>query len=58
LLDDNNRKTICRLYFNGAKKYFVMLDDQKKEIKNEINSIDEIFNFSDSLFNVLETLLK
>ena len=58
LLDDNNRKTICRLYFNGAKKYFVMLDDQKKEIKNEINSIDEIFNFSDSLFNVVETLSK
>ncbi len=58
LLDDNNRKTICRFYFNGAKKYFVMLDDQKKEIKNEINSIDEIFNFSDTLFNVLETLSK
>jgi hypothetical protein len=58
LLDDNNRKTICRLYFNGAKKYFVMLDEQKKEIKNEINSIDEIFNFSDSLFNVAEALSK
>jgi hypothetical protein len=58
LLDDNNRKTICRLYFNGTKKYFVILDEQKKEIKNEINSIDEIFNFTDTLFNVLDTLLK
>jgi hypothetical protein len=34
LLDDNNRKTICRLYLNGSKKYFVTLDEQKKEVKN------------------------
>ena len=33
LLDDNNRKPICRLYFNGNKKYFVTLDENKKEIK-------------------------
>jgi len=35
LLDDNNRKTICRLYLNGGRKFFVTLDDQKKEVKNE-----------------------
>ena len=35
LLDDNNRKTICRLYLNGSKKYFVTLDVLKKEVKNE-----------------------
>jgi len=58
LLDDNNRKTICRLYFNGTKKYFVLLDEQKKEVKNEINSLDEIFNFSDSLLNIIEVLQK
>jgi len=43
LLDDNNRKTICRLYLNGGKKYFVTLDEQKKEVKNEITSVDDIF---------------
>lgn len=36
LLDDNNRKTICRLYFNGKKKYFVILDENRKEIKTQI----------------------
>jgi hypothetical protein len=36
LLDDNNRKTICRLYLNSSKKYLVTLDEQKKEVKNEI----------------------
>ncbi|OFY12984.1 MAG: restriction endonuclease [Bacteroidetes bacterium GWE2_42_24] len=54
LLDDNNRKTICRLYLNGSKKYLAILDDQKKEIKNEISCIDDIFNFSDALLKVVE----
>ena len=54
LLDNNNRKTICRLYLNGSKKYFATLDDQKKEVKNEINSIDDIFSFSNDLFRIVE----
>lgn len=55
LLDDNNRKTICRLYLHGVKKYFVTLDDQKKEVKNEINTLDDIFKFSDALFNIVDS---
>jgi hypothetical protein len=54
LLDDNNRKTICRLYLNGTKKYFVTLDDQKKEVKNEINSLDDIFKYSETLLNIVD----
>jgi predicted type IV restriction endonuclease len=54
LLDDNNRKTICRLYLTGNKKYFVILDDQKKEVRNEINSLDDIFNHSEVLFKIVE----
>lgn len=53
LLDNNNRKTICRLYFNSARKYFVTLDENKKEIKNEILSLDDIFNYSDILLNIV-----
>lgn len=58
LLDDNNRKTICRLYLNGGKKYFALMDEQKKEIKNEINTIDDIFNFSTELVKCVENLSK
>lgn len=54
LLDDNNRKTICRLYLNGSKKYLSTFDDQKKETKNEIQSLDDIFNFSETLINTVE----
>lgn len=54
LLDDNNRKTICRLYLNGNKKYFVVLDENKKEVKTEIQTLDDIFIFSDKLFEIAE----
>jgi predicted type IV restriction endonuclease len=56
LLDDNNRKTICRLYLNGTKKYFVVLDEQKKEIKTEIATIDDIFNQSENLLSIVDKL--
>ena len=54
LLDDNNRKTICRIYLNGSKKFFVTLDDQKKEVKNEINSLDDIFKYSETLLKIVD----
>ena len=55
LLDDNNRKTICRLYLNGSKKYFATIDEQKKEVKNEITSIDDIFSHSQTLHKIVDT---
>lgn len=58
LLDDNNRKTICRLYLNGNKKYLVTLDEQKKEIKNEISTLDDIFKYSENLIQIVENYNK
>lgn len=52
LLDDNNRKTICRLYF-GKRKQIGIFDDQKNETKFELNNIDEIFNYEEKLVNVV-----
>ena len=51
MLDDNNRKSVCRLYLNGGKKFIGTFDEQKKEIKNEIVTIDDIFNYSEVLLN-------
>lgn len=56
LLDDNNRKTICRLYLNGSKKYLATLDEQKKEIKSEINRLDDLFNHTESLIQIVKNL--
>ncbi|MDR2115977.1 MAG: type I restriction enzyme HsdR N-terminal domain-containing protein [Planctomycetaceae bacterium] len=47
LLDDNNRKTICRLYLNGNKKFVSTFDENKKESKHEITSINDIFQYID-----------
>lgn len=58
VLDDNNRKTICRLYLNGSKKYFVTLDENKKEVKAEIKSLDDIFSFTELLFSIVAGLDK
>jgi predicted type IV restriction endonuclease len=33
LVDDNNRKPVCRLYLEGVKKGIVVFDENKKETK-------------------------
>lgn len=57
LLDDNNRKTLCRLYLNSSKKYLITFDEQKKEVKNELVNLDDIFNFSEVILSSLEVYL-
>lgn len=54
LLDDNNRKTICRLYLNGNKRYIGTFDEQKKETRNEILTVDDIFKHADQLHKTVE----
>lgn len=49
LIDDNNRKAICRLYFNTAKKYIGIIAADKTENKHMISSLDEIYNYQDEL---------
>ena len=48
LLDDNNRKPICRLHFNYSQKYIGILT-QKKEERFEIDSVDGIFEFAEQI---------
>ncbi|MBO9564897.1 MAG: type I restriction enzyme HsdR N-terminal domain-containing protein [Niastella sp.] len=54
LLDDNNRKTICRLYLNGSKRYIGTFDEQKKETKIEIITVDDIFKYSEQLHKIVD----
>lgn len=50
ILDDNIRKTVCRLYFNSAQKYIAFLED-KKENKFPIENITILFNYKDQIIN-------
>lgn len=54
LVDDNNRKLICRLYLNSQKKYLAFIDSEKKESKHEISSLDDIYLFSEQLNQTAE----
>jgi hypothetical protein len=54
LLDDNNRKPICRLYFNSPRKFIAVFDENKKEIRSELPSIDDIFKYADAMVKTVE----
>jgi hypothetical protein len=49
LLDNNNRKPLCRLHFNRTQKYIGLFDENKIETRHPIERIDDIFNFSAEL---------
>ena len=49
LLDDNNRKPLCRLHFNAKQKYLGVVGEDKKEIRHPIEALDDIFMHSDLL---------
>lgn len=50
LLDDNNRKPICRMYFNAKSvKYIALIDKDKKETRYPIESLDDIYKYTDQL---------
>lgn len=52
LFEDNNRKPICRLHFNGQQKYIGLFDQEKKETRHAIDSIDDIFKFDSELMGI------
>lgn len=51
-IDDNNRKVVCRLYLNSENnKRITFLDENKKEIHNKIEHIDDIYQYANELLN-------
>lgn len=50
LLDDNNRKPVCRLRFNNTQKLAVGLFNSKKEEERvSLDHIDDLYNYADKL---------
>ncbi|NYF30423.1 hypothetical protein HDC31_004008 [Microbacterium sp. JAI119] len=49
LLDDNNRKPVARLHFNGKQKYLGLLDEDKVETRHAIEELDEIYSHADGI---------
>lgn len=53
LLDDNNRKPLCRLHLNGGNKYLGVFDEQKEETRHLINTVDDIYQFEGELLKTV-----
>lgn len=48
LLDNNNRKPICRLHFNYSQKYIGIISNKNEE-RIQIDSVDEIYKFAEQI---------
>jgi hypothetical protein len=58
LVDDNNRKVLCRLYFNGKKKYIGIIDAAKTEQRLPIESIDDIYKHAPALIETATRMIQ
>ncbi|MCW3160774.1 type I restriction endonuclease [Chryseobacterium oryctis] len=55
LLDDNNRKPICRFHFNTSNKYLELFHNGKDSgEKTLLNTLDDIYNYRNELHTTLE----
>ncbi|ALR32198.1 MULTISPECIES: type I restriction endonuclease [Chryseobacterium] len=55
LLDDNNRKPLCRLHFNTVNKYLETFHNGKESgEKVLLNNLDEIYNYRNQIHQTLE----
>jgi len=50
LVDDSNRRPICRFHFNGKnKKYLGLLDEHKTETRHQIDRLEDIYQYAEQL---------
>ena len=54
LLDNNNRKPLCRLYFNTNQNYLGTIDENKQVTRHSLESVDDIFNHSEALLRAVD----
>lgn len=57
ILDDNNRKPICRMHFNRSQKYLGILDLEKNETRIPIDDVDGIYEHADKLIETINFYL-
>jgi predicted type IV restriction endonuclease len=49
LLDDNNRKPLCRLYLHSTQKYVGLFNEHKEETRHAVSDLDDLYKFSEHL---------
>jgi len=58
LLDDNNRKTVCRFRFGPNKKTVAVFDEQKNETRLPISELNDIYALADRLKSTISSYEK
>jgi len=58
LFDDNNRKPVVRLHFNGKSKFISVFDTEKNLVRHDIDQIEDIFQLSEPIRSVLTSYLE
>lgn len=53
LLDDNNRKPICRFYFTPNRLRIGLFDQDKKETKHDLGQLDDIYDYSEQILRTV-----
>lgn len=56
LLDDTQRKQVCRLWFNRSQKYLGIFNSERKEERIPIEALDDIYRYADQLKAVVRHL--
>lgn len=57
MIDNNNRKTIARLWFNGKKqRYLGLFDADKNETRHPINAPEQIYEHADAIRSTVRGL--
>ena len=57
LYDNNTRKWICRLILKSSQKTLILPDENKKEVRCSISSIDDISSYTNQLIEVCNRYL-
>ena len=57
LFDDNTRKRICRFWFKKEQKYITTPDENKKPVRHDIDSLNDIYKYSEYIREVCSRYL-
>lgn len=57
LFDDNNRKPICRLFFNNEENKSIVFFDGAQEEKISLHAVEEIFMYKDRILATIQKYL-
>jgi hypothetical protein len=58
LLDDNNRKPVCRLRFNNVEKLRIgLFNDKKEEEQFGLDDVDALYGYAQQLRNTINSYI-